>query len=108
MFLGKTEYWDSGIWVPPDDSMQWSEACQAFEDLHGLRSLRMEIFIQTPVKEDSFVHILAPLNRITASLFEIEMKMTIPPSVQEILGPFNFTTEAKQRPRRIGLEELWA
>ena len=106
MFLAPKRYWPAHEMFPPDNYKQWSEGCQAQEDLRGLHSLRLEIIVwdthdqkdAAAVEDDSLVSILEPLNRVTAPLFEVEMNLAIPKTVQKRLGTLAFMVVVKQRP----------
>ncbi|KAF2653294.1 hypothetical protein K491DRAFT_718128 [Lophiostoma macrostomum CBS 122681] len=100
LFPSRTEALQTKRWEEREDPLQWSKGCEALEDLHSLLSLRLEIFVCgfDIVEEDVLVYMLAPLTRITAPMFEVEMNVPIPLSVQDRLGRLPFTLEVLERP----------
>lgn len=114
MFFMPQALWQEYPVFPPDNYQQWSDACEALADLRGLLSFHLEIIVWDMygngsielMDEDSLVSILAPLNRITAPRFEVEMNFAIPETVQRRIGTTSFTIVVRQRPWDHGLSPL--
>lgn len=91
---------------PPDNYREWTASCAILKEMHGLRSLHVDIIVwdthkredPTIADDDALISFLQPLNRISAPFFEVEMNMTLPEVVLESLGKLKFTLVVKRRP----------
>ncbi|KAF2489952.1 hypothetical protein BU16DRAFT_575483 [Lophium mytilinum] len=94
--------WD----FPPDDFNRWSVGCMVLQDLRGLYSLHVDIIVRdsTPPEDpdavvfETLVSVLGPLKDIKAPVFEVEINLPIPNTVQTALGITNFTLLVHERP----------
>lgn len=105
IFLTPQRYYPEHEWFPPDNYVQWPTSCALVQNLHGLRSLQVELIVrdtfdrsnETPMEEEALLSILKPLTLVSAPLFEVEINMAVPQTVLERLGELTFTLVVKYK-----------
>ncbi|KAF2468915.1 uncharacterized protein BDR25DRAFT_230701 [Lindgomyces ingoldianus] len=106
MFLTPKDYWSKHENYPPENFANWTESCNALQDLRDLRTLRIDIVVYDSfdrehpgaVDDASLVSILQPLKDIKAQVLEVELNFPIPDTVRRALSKINFTISTKKRP----------
>jgi hypothetical protein len=92
--------------LPPENYVDWKQACTLLETLSCLQRLSIDITIwnwydyktTNTMEPEALLTILGPLQSLKVHKFDVEINSDLPEAVKSSLGPLSFKLIQRSRP----------